>query len=141
MLKKFKFNPKDLIIGLLIISPVIFLSYRVYNKSEGGLIKRDAEVKNSINILARALDAEYKENKVYPDDLDFLEFQPNYFDEIKYTVSSDKQEMIVFSEVESLQSRSFCFSNTPYMVYSSTGNKTEIVCSDSPTPGKQKFVN
>jgi hypothetical protein len=151
-LSKLKFSPKDLIIGILIISPVLFLAYKVVNPAEGKLIEADLAKKDAINVLARAVEPYYKENKVYPEcdqhgwaecfnTLNIRDHTTDSKLEIAYDTSEDNQEMILYSEVHSLKWRQYCHEGTAYMLFSSVENKTEIVCVDTPSTGAQKFVN
>jgi len=141
MLSKLKFNPRDLLVGLLILSPVFVLAYFVYNPDEQALKKTDNENKENINLIARALEPYYKKEGFYPESLSpeiFLSYTPanlNY----SYLVSIDRKKMIIYTEAKSLAWREYCSGSVSQILFSSEDNRTDIVCGETPLPGKQRF--
>lgn len=132
---------KNFLVRLLIVSPLIFLVILVYNPSERAALARDRELKETINILARALEVYFKKDGVYPADFNVLEYKPIDIDKYTYKVSEDGQNIVIYRQNESLANRQYCEDSTSLMLYSSEGNRTAITCNLSPTPGPQDFVD
>lgn len=132
---------KNILIGLVIVSPMVFLGLLVYNPSEKAALARDARRRQTIDILARALEARLKEDGVYPADLGVLEYKPAELSKYTYKVSGDGQNIVIYTKNESLANRQYCGDSASLTVYSSADNRTAITCNPSPTPGSQEFVD
>lgn len=141
MLSKLKFNPRDLLVGLIILTPVFVLSYFVYNPEEQNAKKIDSYNKENINLIARALEPYFKKEGVYPQSLSpdaFLSYTPanlNY----NYLVSIDRKSMVIYTAAKSLAWKEYCPESVSQILFSSEENRTDIVCGETPASGKQRF--
>ncbi len=126
---------------LLILLPVIVLVYFVYNPSERAATARDEVRKNTVSVLARGLTTSFKKDGVYPSDLRVLETLPADINDYTYKVSKRGDAIVLYARAESLSWKEYCFKETALITYSSNSERTGVVCSNSPTPGPQEFVN
>lgn len=138
---RFSFSVRNLAVGLLLVAPVFVLGFFVYNPPEQKALKQDKARQDTINVLARALEPQYKKDGAYPATLGVLEFTPPELERYIYRVSEDGQNMIVYTDAESLAWKEYCQNTPAKILYSSKDSRTAIVCGASPSPGSQDFVN
>lgn len=150
VLSKLKFNPKDLLIGLLIISPALYFAVRAYNPPEQAAITRDTQAQETLNIVARGLTPFFQKNSTFPVcpetgwveclvSAGALDFTPQV-DGFIYKTNNDNTEVIIYTRAESLAWRQKCLEGTAHILYSSSLGRTDMVCG-TPSPENVKFVN
>lgn len=132
---------KDILVGLLIMSPVVVMGLMVYNPSEKAALAKDNKRRQTISMFARALEARFKEDGAYPADLGVLEYKAAEPNRYTYKVSEDGQSIVIYTKNESLANRQYCEGSASLTLYSSADNRTAITCNPSPTPGPQEFVD
>lgn len=144
MFSKLKFSFKDLLIGILLISPIFILVLISYNPAERKAAEQDSLRRNNVNALARAAEAYFKEYSFYPENPNELISSGTIAtlpeNSSEYEFKSDSEHLVVYSKAQSLEITEYCSGEDTYIVYSSFNKRTDIVCGEV-SPGDQKFVN
>lgn len=146
MYKKLKFNPKDLLIGFLILIPVIIVAIYSYNPSERAAIAEDKAKRSVVSSLANAALVYKTAYGVLPESSNQMQesgvidwsADPNqYF----FKLSEDKTKLIIYAEARSLAVREYCSGEVTNILYSTSGDKLDYVCGEEIDINNLNFVN
>jgi hypothetical protein len=136
VLSKLKFSIKDLLIAFLALFPIFVLAVAVYNPAERDAIARDKESSGLVSYMARLINQSVSAGTPNPYKLS----EPNCSGDEKTCYLVSGSGYVVFTKAQSLAWRQYCLDGTAFITYSSSENRTDIVCA-LPTPGLQEFVN
>lgn len=145
MLEKFKFNPKDLFIGLIILIPLIVVTIYSYNPSERALIKNDEQKRNVVNALGKASLDYFLEFGKYPSNASalnengVLDYIPDNPDQYKFL--SDQENLAIYTPIYSLAWRELCEGQTSYVLYSVKHTRSGVVCGENLNASGIEFMN
>lgn len=146
MFKAFKLKPRDLVLGFLILTPLILIAMYSFGPSERAAIAEDKTKRSVVSSLANAAVLYSTAYGVFPDSSNQMQesgvidwsADPNQY---IFKLSDDKTKLIIYAEAQSLAIREYCSGEVTNILYSTSGDKLDYVCGESPDINNLNFVN